>query len=32
VIGELGKLLQDFVTDGRMRLSGDYVPCYRIAA
>ncbi|HVY66280.1 MAG TPA: nucleotide 5'-monophosphate nucleosidase PpnN [Gammaproteobacteria bacterium] len=31
VIGELGALLKDFVAAGRMRLSGAYVPCYRIA-
>ena len=32
VIGELGGLLKDFVAAGRMRLTGAYVPCYRIAA
>ncbi len=31
VIGELGGLLKDFVAAGRMRLTGAYVPCYRIA-
>jgi pyrimidine/purine-5'-nucleotide nucleosidase len=31
VIAELGTLLEEFVADGRMRLSGPYVPCYRIA-
>jgi hypothetical protein len=34
IIGALGKLLQDFVTERRMRLSepSAYVPCYRIVA
>jgi len=34
VIGALGQLLQDFVTERRMRLSepSAYVPCYRIVA
>jgi predicted Rossmann-fold nucleotide-binding protein len=34
VIAALGQLLQDFVTERRMRLSdpGAYVPCYRIVA
>jgi predicted Rossmann-fold nucleotide-binding protein len=34
IISELGKLLQDFVTERRMRLSepSAYVPCYRIVA
>jgi hypothetical protein len=31
VIGELGGLLKEFVAAGRMRLTGAYVPCYRIA-
>ena len=33
IIGSLGKLLEDFVAAGRMRLSDPsaYVPCYRIA-
>jgi predicted Rossmann-fold nucleotide-binding protein len=31
VIGELGALLREFVAAGRMRLTGAYVPCYRIA-
>jgi predicted Rossmann-fold nucleotide-binding protein len=31
VIGELGALLREFVADGRMRLTGAYVPCYRMA-
>jgi pyrimidine/purine-5'-nucleotide nucleosidase len=31
VIGELGALLKEFVAAGRMRLTGAYVPCYRIA-
>ncbi len=31
VIGELGTLLKEFVAAGRMRLTGAYVPCYRIA-
>ena len=33
LIGSLGKLLEDFVADRRMRLSdpSTYVPCYRIA-
>ena len=32
IIGELGTLLNDFVAQGRMRLSdlNNYVPCYRI--
>jgi hypothetical protein len=34
IIGELGKLLEDFVAQRRMRLSDPsaYVPCYRIVA
>jgi predicted Rossmann-fold nucleotide-binding protein len=34
IIGALGNLLQDFVTERRMRLSDPsaYVPCYRIVA
>jgi hypothetical protein len=34
IIGELGKLLEDFVAQRRMRLAdpGAYVPCYRIVA
>lgn len=34
IIGALGALLQDFVTERRMRLSDPsaYVPCYRIVA
>ncbi len=34
IIGALGALLQDFVTERRMRLSepSAYVPCYRIVA
>jgi predicted Rossmann-fold nucleotide-binding protein len=34
IIGELGKLLEDFVAQRRMRLSdpSTYVPCYRIVA
>jgi predicted Rossmann-fold nucleotide-binding protein len=34
IISELGTLLQDFVTERRMRLSepSAYVPCYRIVA
>jgi predicted Rossmann-fold nucleotide-binding protein len=34
IISELGTLLQDFVTERRMRLSDPsaYVPCYRIVA
>jgi len=34
IIDALGKLLQDFVAERRMRLSGPsaYVPCYRIVA
>jgi predicted Rossmann-fold nucleotide-binding protein len=34
IIGALGNLLQDFVTERRMRLSdpSTYVPCYRIVA
>jgi len=34
IIGALGNLLQDFVTERRMRLSepSAYVPCYRIVA
>jgi hypothetical protein len=34
IIGELGKLLEDFVTQRRMRLAdpGAYVPCYRVVA
>jgi pyrimidine/purine-5'-nucleotide nucleosidase len=34
IISELGTLLQDFVTERRMRLSepNAYVPCYRIVA
>jgi hypothetical protein len=31
VIGEVGALLKEFVAAGRMRLTGAYVPCYRIA-
>ena len=31
VIGELGALLKEFVAAGRMRLTGAYVPCYRVA-
>ena len=31
VISELGDLLREFVEDGRMRLTGADVPCYRIA-
>lgn len=34
IIGALGRLLQDFVAQGRMRLAdpSTYVPCYRIVA
>jgi hypothetical protein len=34
IIGALGALLQDFVTQRRMRLSepNAYVPCYRVVA
>jgi hypothetical protein len=31
IIGALGRLLDDFVAQRRMRLTSDYAPCYRIA-
>lgn len=30
IMGDLDQLLKDFVDQGRMKLSGDYTPCYEL--